>query len=455
MSKLSRRDVLRLGSTSAVGVGLRAALTGLPVSFLLHRRARADEGRHRIAILASSSEGEPLNVCGPGTFEPAHADYFSHPNAADIDLSEVIPRTVNGMSLGVESLSEAAEVTLGLERVRMAQCFSALSPEMLSHMVWFNYQSGANIHPQYADVLTSFGQVRGGDGRGSEQLPAAIAQEIAAHVGTTTADPLVLGSGAFVSNGASLANYSPTKLKTLAESVGLAMGGPDNFAVMYDAFIDEAYREVRETGTAQQRRFFDQHAASRIEAADFGSALGDLLVDITDDSIESQMRCAAVIAKLSLAPVVMVDMAFGGDNHQDAGLLTETNQTLEMIAALDAYWTAIHDLGVADEVVFANLDVFGRDPNSDGNGRSHYGSFVSGMMVGTHLQGGVVGGWALEGKATATGINSETGAPEDADIPADETLPAYFRTIMDAAGVSPDRQEVRLPTGTRVSSVTT
>ena len=77
------------------------------------------------------------------------------------------------------------------------------------------------------------------------------------------------------------------------------------------------------------------------------------------------------------------------------------------------------------------------------------------MMVGTHLQGGVVGGWALEGKATATGINSETGAPEDADIPADETLPAYFRTIMDAAGVSPDRQEVRLPTGTRVSSVTT
>ena len=114
-----------------------------------------------------SSEGEPLNVCGPGTFEPAHADYFSHPNAADIDLSEVIPRTVNGMSLGVESLSEAAEVTLGLERVRMAQCFSALNPEMLSHMVWFNYQSGANIHPQYADVLTSFGQVRGGDGRGS------------------------------------------------------------------------------------------------------------------------------------------------------------------------------------------------------------------------------------------------------------------------------------------------
>ena len=74
------------------------------------------------------------------------------------------------------------------------------------------------------------------------------------------------------------------------------------------------------------------------------------------------MRCAAVIAKLSLAPVVMVDMAFGGDNHQDAGLLTETNQTLEMIAALDAYWTAIHDLGVADEVVFATSTSSGGTP---------------------------------------------------------------------------------------------
>ena len=453
MSTHSRRDFLRFGANSALGIGLRAALTGLPVSFLLHRRARADEGRHRIAILASSSEGEPLNVCGPGTFDPDFADYFSHPSSADIDLAEVVPRTVNSMDIGVESLSESAEITLGTERVQMARCFSALTPEMLQHMTWFNYRSGANIHPQFKDVLTAFGRVHGSDGRGSEQLPAAIAQEIAAHLGTTTADPLVLGEGSFVSNGASLANYSPTRLRKLAESVGMAMGGPDNFAVMYDSFIDEAYREVRDGGTAQQLRFFDQHAASRREAADFGSALGQLLEDIDDDSLRSQMRCAAVIAKLRLAPVIMVDMAFGGDNHQDAGLLSETNQTLEMIDALDAYWKAIQAMGIVDDVLFANLDVFGRDPESDGNGRSHYGDFVSGMMVGTHLQGGVVGGWEFDDKARATGVNARTGSADDVDIPADETLPAYYRTIMAAAGISEERQAVRLPTGTVVSSV--
>ena len=453
MSTSSRRDFLRLGAGSALAVGLRAALTGLPASFLLHRQARAAEGHQRIAILASSSQGEPLNVCGPGTFDPAYADSFTHPRLADVNESDVVGQVVNGVTLGIESLSEAAEVTLGLEPVQMARCFSALKPEMLRRTTWFNYRSGANIHPQYPDVLTSFGQVLGSDGRGTAQLPSAIAHEMAECLGTTTADPLVLGQGTFVSRGSSLVNYSPTRLKTLAQSVGMAMGGAENFGVMYDAFIDEAYREVLEGGTAQQLRFFDQHAASRREAVDFGSTLGQLLEDITDDSIASQMRCAAVVAKLRLAPVVLIDAAFGGDNHQDTGLLAETNQTLAMVAALDVYWTAIHKMGVADDVVFASLDVFGRDTRSDGNGRSHHGEFVSGMLVGTHLAGGLVGGWEVDGKARATGISSQTGGVEEADIAAQDTLPAYFKTIMDAAGVAVDRQEVRLPTGTVVESV--
>ena len=61
------------------------------------------------------------------------------------------------------------------------------------------------------------------------------------------------------------------------------MGGPDNFAVMYDAFIDEAYREVRERAPA----------ASILRPARRLGLVADFrdLVDITDDSIEA--RCAA------------------------------------------------------------------------------------------------------------------------------------------------------------------
>ena len=71
-------------------------------------------------------------------------------------------------------------------------------------------------------------------------------------------------------------------------------------------------------------------------------------------------------------------------------------------------------------------------------------------MVGTHLRGGVVGGWEMDGKPKATGINAATGSVVDADIDANETLPAYYRTLMDAAGVSAERQELRLPTGKTV-----
>ena len=455
MTLFRRRDFLGLGAAAGVGLSLRAAITGLPMSFLLRGDARAEGNGvgQRITILASSSAGEPINVCGPGTFAQQQSDYFTHPQPGAVDASDLIPQTVNGTRIDVESLSQSARVTLGAERVRMARCFEALSPEMRNHLVWFNYRSGANIHPQFKDVLTCYGQVRGPDGRGAEQLPATIAQEMAPLLETTTSSPLVLGKGTFVSNGSSLANYSPTKLKTLVNHVGGAAGGADNFGIMYDSFIDEAYREVRNSGTPQQLRFFDQHASSRREAADFGNALGQLLEDIADDSIQSQMRCAAMIARLRLAPVILINTNFGGDNHQDAGLLSETNETLAMVAALDVYWHAIHDLQVADQVMFASIDVFGRDPRSDGNGRSHYGDMVSGLMVGTHLQGGLVGGLEVTDKARASGINAATGTSVDADIDANDTLTAYYRTIMNAAGLPPERQAQRLPTGTLVTSV--
>ena len=75
-------------------------------------------------------------------------------------------------------------------------------------------------------------------------------------------------------------------------------------------------------------------------------------------------------------------------------------------------------------------------------------------MIGNHLRGGLIGGLEINGKARATGINSATGTSMDVDIDANDTLAAYYKTIMNAAGMPVARQAVRLPTGTLVGSVT-
>ena len=455
MKHLHRRDFLSLGARSLFGLSLRSAITGLPVAFLTRGDAHADSLNARIAILSSSSSGEPLNVCGPGTFEPGRESFFDHPQARAVDLEEIGDYTVNGTLLTPSHLATSAELTLGEQAVRMARCFEVLEPSMLAHLVWFQYSTRANIHPQYSQVLTAYGELRGAEGRGAEQLPAAIAHETAPLLNTTMRDPFILGQGSFNAAGSPLANYSPTKVKALANNVGGALGGAENFGVLYDHFIDETYRHIRSNGTARQRRFLDQHASSRRQAAVFGESLGQLLEGINDDSIESQLKTAAIIAKLRLAPVIVTNFEFGGDNHQDAGLTNETAETLRMIKALDTYWKSIRDFEIADDVFYANLDVFGRTPTQRGSGgRGHYGAWASGMIIGTHLRGGVVGGLSFEGgKAVASGLNTTTGSDLNPNISAQETLNAYYKTLMRVAGVPSERRDVRLPTGQEVTSL--
>ena len=454
MTHLNRRHLLSMSARSLFGLSLRSVITGLPVAFLTRGEARANTLSARIAILASSSSGEPLNVCGPGTFEPGQEAFFDHPTPGAVDAEDLGAYTVNGTLLTPEHLATSAELTLGDQRVRMARCFESLEPSMLERLVWFNYSTRANIHPQYSQVLTAYGSLRGAQGRGAEQLPAAIAYETAPLLNTTMRDPFIIGNGSFTAGGSPLANYSPTKVKALANNVGGALGGAENFGVLYDHFIDETYGHIRQNGTAQQRRFLDQHASSRRQASIFGERLGELLSEINDDSVESQLKTAAVIAKLRIAPVVVTNFEFGGDNHQDAGLTNETEETLRMIKALDSYWKSINAFNIVDDVFYANLDVFGRTPTQRGSGgRGHYGAWTSGTIIGGHLSGGVVGGISLDGsKAVASGINTTTGSDVDPNISPEDTLTAYYKTLMRVAGVPSERRDVRLPTGQEVTS---
>ncbi len=451
MKRLHRRAFLGGTAGSALALSMRSAIMGLPMSFLLTGDVHAAEVEARTTILGLSAAGEALNVCGPGTFEPGQEAFFDHPRADAIDTDKLAGLTVDGVPLTGEHLEQPVQLELGSSVVRLARAFEVLPEQMRRHLAFFYYRTNAGIHPQFDAVLKASGDLLAANGRGSEVLPSAIAQDIAAQLGTITARPFVM-SGSLSYNSAPLPSYSPTQVKQLAGSVGRSVGGPENFAALYDHYIDEAYAEVRLHGTSAQRRFFDQHASSRTQAAAFGDGLGQLLEDVDGDDLENQLRTAVVIAKLRLSPVVVVGLHFGGDGHGDSDLSEETAQTLTSLKAMHAYWNAASDLGVLDETFYATATVFGRDNRrSASGGRGHNGPLCAGLLVGTHSQGGVVGGFDLTGRsATSAAFNSTTGTTFDPDVHADDSLASYYRTVMRLAGVPEAMREVRLPNAREV-----
>lgn len=452
---LSRRALLNRTLQSALAWSMRSAVTGLPVPFLLSRSVEAAESAAKVLIISQSAGGEGANVNGPGTYGDGLGTRFQHPQANEVDAGDVGSPDVNGMVLSAADLQNSAELALGEQPVRMARAYQALLPETRAHMVWFQHRTDAGIHPEFASVLKAHGRVQGAGGRGAEELPSAIAQETASLLGTTTEQPFVLGGGGGTFNGAPMPTYSPTQAKTLANSVGGALGGAENFDELYEHFIDRTYADVKAHGTPVQKRYLDRHASSRKQALAFGERLAELLEAITDDSIESQLKTAAAIAKLKLAPVVVTGYSFGGDNHSDSDLTIESGHSLSMIRSLDAYWKAARDLQVLDSTLYATLTVFGRDTERGAKGgRGHNASLCSGIILGKHVRGGVVGGIADEGKnGHCTGINTSNGSSVDPDVAPDETLDSYYRTLMRLSGVPVERREVRLPTGKEVRSL--
>ena len=448
MTSLNRRELFQGITASALGLSMRSAITGLPIPFLLSGDARAATSGARMTVLACSAQGESVNVSGPGTFDPNLTDYFDHPN---LEGSDIEPVVVNGTTLTPADLATAIDTTFGKEPVTVARVWDALPSDLRAHLVWFNYRTGHGIHPKFNTVLRSSGQLRGQLGRGDEELPSAIAQETATLLGTSTVEPFVVGGSGYSYHGNPLASYSPTEVKQVVASLGATYGGPENFRTLNQHFIDQTYRELKKSGTPNQRRFFDEHALSQIQAQDFGVALGKLLETVEDDSIDNQLRVALALARLRLAPVIVTHFSFSGDNHSDD--LIEVDLTLKMMRSLDLFWSTAKEFDVLDDIVFATATVFGRDMVIKDEGRGHHPDCTSGLILGTHLSGGVVGGYDVSsGIAKASDINTATGKPDSADVPADDSLAVYYRSMMRAIGVPQERRAVRFPSHPEVTS---
>ena len=458
---LDRRQFLARGMAGAASLSLRSLATGIPLGFLLggHMPAHAQSTSAKSLILGMSDDGESINAYAPG----AYASGNGIERATTAELGTDARGTVNGSSVSAVDFEDSAIIKMGNTEVEAAKFWSYLPQSLLDRMSMFHLRTAANGHPEGINVHRVHGALMAANGRGTEEIQSALMQEIMlanTSFNSILSAPLVLNGGGgrlstLTNEGIAISRYSPLDIKNLFLSSSDTE--LENMRKVYDNTIDAIYKSVKATGTTKQKNYLDAYASSREQANVLGDRLGSLLDGITGDSKSDQARASVALAQVQLAPVIVVRYAYSGDNHGDTNLAGELDLTLEQLNNLTTIWELIQAQGLEDQINYATYDIFGRTLGRNENGgRDHHRSSCTNMMFGSNIKAGVVGGleeWASSGHRLmqATGINSETGTSQNADITGSDTLVAYCRTLMASVGISEERINVRLPSSKTVT----
>jgi hypothetical protein len=416
----SRRSLLQTFLFGAGALGLRSLVTGVPAAVLADpRRALAaydeatcaDPDRAQFLIVNTSAAGDPLNANAPGS--------YADPGVAHPDDPAMAPTPVE----------------LGGVRYDAAKPWSTLPPAALARACFFHHGTLTNNHANEPKVMRLMGKTKR-----QEMLVSLFAKRLAPCLGTVQAEPVVVGAtnpGELLSyEGRTIPKLSPRALR----DVLAAKPGPlADLRRARDADLDRLNALFKEHGTNAQRRFLDRVALAREQARAIPEALLDTLDGIESDDAAGQVVAAAALVKMKVSPVVSVHIPFGGDNHADPGLAKEAAETVEGVAHLNALLARLADLGLADRVTFASLNVFGRTLTKRGDGRAHHADHHVAVLLGKGVRGGVVGGLVRKGADfAAEAIDSATGrAKPGGDVPFDEGLSAMAKTLGAALGLPP------------------
>lgn len=463
---ITRRDILKGGLSGAATFSLKAMATGLPIGFLLSGAmpASAQQTSGKKLILAMSDDGESINCYAPGTY--ASNGFLSQiERPTNAELGTVVRGSINGNDVTAADFYEPATFNLGNTQVSAARYLSYLPADLRARLAFFHLRTAANGHPEGPNVHGVHGALTAVNGRGVEEIQSAIMQEMQLEAQSQTSlltTPMVLGTGrglaTLKNNGIAITRYSPLDVKNLFLN---GAGGVelDNMKRVYESTIDAIYRDIKQNGSTAQMKYLDAHALSRSQAVILGDQLGDLLSGINSNSNADQALASVGLIKANLAPVVVIRYSFSGDNHGDTNLALEVDLSIAQTNATQQLWELLKSENLQDDINFATYDIFGRTlgRNSEG-GRDHHNSHCTNFMFGENIKGGVIGGleeWAEKAirVGRATGINAQTGLPENADIAGDETLVAYCRTLMAMQGISEERINIRLPSSKTVTGV--
>ena len=416
---LTRRQVLLSSIFGAGAIGLRALATGLPASFLLNpRKALADNptpgcaGKAQYFIINTSGLGDPINANVPGTFDDPLIAHSTDPQMAKTTL------TIRG-----QTYTAAAP-------------WATLPQAVLDRTCFWHLMTNTPVHPQEQNVLRLMGSTSQ-----NEMLPSILATQLAPCLNTIQSQPITVGavspSEALVSGGQALPILPPSALRaTLANPAGPLT----NLQPLRDQTMNQLYDLYKNGATPAQQQYIDSLVTSQSQVRNIRQDFLSQLAGIKDNSPASQITAAIALIQMGVTPVIAVHIPFGGDNHRDIALATETAETVSGVATLAALMSQLAAQGLSDQVTFASLNVFGRTIGpSNTDGRQHNPNHQVSITIGKPFLGGVMGGIApLAGDYGALPIDSTTGAASaSGDISAVNTLSSFGQTLLAGVGIDP------------------
>lgn len=424
----TRRELLMQALLGGGGLGLRALASGLPAALLRPAAAQARgldaagglDPAAQFLILSTSSAGDPVNANTPGTYEHPAIEHSADPRMAPTALR------------------------LGPRRVTAAAPWAGLPQAVLDRTVFFHHSTPAQSHPHNPRVL----ELGGAPG---DSAPALFARYLGPRLDAAQDRPVLVGAKEQVNcGGQPLPRLCCTELRAALTQ------GPTplyRLAALRDQSLDAVHRALRHSGDREQRTALEQHARSRREAQALGDRLLADLHAIKDNGPAGQVAAAAALVRLGAAPVVCINIPFGGDNHFDYEFRVECEETVSGVAHIAALLDKLADYGLRDKASFALLNVFGRTLRRHGRaGRDHWADHHTAVVIGRPFAPAVIGGVAPRGDDfAATPICARTGAPVAADTPQaialSATLPSLGKTLGHGLGLPQELLDAAIPCG--------
>jgi hypothetical protein len=204
---------------------------------------------------------------------------------------------------------------------------------------------------------------------------------------------------------------------------------------------------IYKQGTPAQKAYITNLANTQAEARSISSTLLGKLTSIAalSDPVQAQIQAAVTLIQMNLAPVFVISIPFGGDNHNDPGLVAEATQTNTGVGYINYMLGLLQSANLQDQVSFVSLNVFGRTmAGTHSAGRDHNPNHQVSVCIGAPFKGGVIGGCALvknvetpEGEFGAMSIDPASGKGIPAGgsgVQLADTLLAFGKTMVAAVG---------------------